>query len=126
MFAPDGVLDANDFDLAGAEFRSATISRTDLTLELGGVRDNSVVTVGFGRLVDRAHKAVQGPTHLDVRALLGDVNGNGAVTAADLARLRKDAARHIVTNRLYDLDLNGAITAADILLARRRLTILFA
>jgi hypothetical protein len=121
VFAPDGTLDANDFDLSGAEFRSATILLADLVLELGGIEDDTVVSVGFGRLVDRTGKPVQGMKHVEVAARFGDVDGSGRVTAADLVILRKAALHRSVQGLIYDLDLSGVVSAADLGLARRRL-----
>lgn len=54
-------------------------------------------------------------------ALIADVNGNGQVTAADVAAIRSQSGQ-VVTAGNYRLDLNGdgVIDAADIIIARAR------
>ena len=123
VFAADGVLDENDFDLVGAAFRSASVSGAVLTLGLGDVEDGSVVTVGFARLADRDGRAVQGSGQVQVEARYGDVDGSGVVNAADALLLRRATAlRTAAPNLLLDLDLSGTVSAADLALLRRRLT----
>jgi hypothetical protein len=125
VFALDRVLDANDFDITGATFRAASIAGNVLTVQLSDIKDGSVVRVGFGRLVNFTGKPVQGPTHVDIAARLGDVNRSGTVNAADLLLLRKVVAHHL-NNLVCDIDLSGRVTPGDIILARRGLARVFA
>jgi phosphoribosylcarboxyaminoimidazole (NCAIR) mutase len=119
--AADGSLDAGDFRVEGATFRSAQIDGPVLTLELAGVLDRGLVTVSFSGLRGVDGAPLQGQTTLKARALYADANGDGAVNAADFAALRGQMPRPPAgADLLRDLDLDGTVTALDLLIVRRR------
>jgi len=64
---------------------------------------------------------------VSVRALAGDVNGNGVVNAVDMLMARRALYRPIGDQTfLADLDPDGLIDAMDLLVIRRKLGTVFA
>jgi hypothetical protein len=123
----DGTLNDNDLGVTGATFRSASVSGRVLTVDLADVQDGSVVVVDYGWLVNRLGLFVQGTTQVSVQSRFGDVDGSGAVNAADLVLLRRaESLRAAPPNLLLDLDLSGSVSATDVVLARRRVPAVFA
>lgn len=60
--------------------------------------------------------------YVTVGSLVGDVNGSGKVTMADLLDVRSHVGQPATgLNAKYDLDLNGEITGADMLIVRQNL-----
>jgi hypothetical protein len=58
---------------------------------------------------------------VQVRALCGDVNGDGRVSAVDLVAVRRRLLRPVgLSDFLLDVDLDGAITTLDLLRVRRQ------
>ena len=54
--------------------------------------------------------------------LLGDTNGNGTVTASDIAQTKSRIGQQIdATNFRSDVNANGYIDAADVALVKSRL-----
>lgn len=118
----DGALSPEDLSITNAAFRSARVAGNVLTLELGGVADGRLVSVGFSGIGDTRGAQLVGDGDVDVLALYGDANRDGAVTRADLSPLRTRLLRAPSTaDLLYDLDLSGAVTAADLSACRRRM-----
>jgi hypothetical protein len=119
--ALDGSLDANDFQIDDATFRSAQVAGSVLTLELDDVLDRSLITVSLTGFAGLDGSTVQGQTTVRARALYGDANGDGIVNAIDLGVLRSRVSRPPTgAGLLFDLDLDGVVTATDLLLVRRR------
>jgi len=64
---------------------------------------------------------VSGDLDIRIGALSGDIDGSGAVTAADVVALRGLAGQSLdATNAQADVDGSGAIVGTDLLLTRRR------
>jgi hypothetical protein len=119
----DGSLDAADFGMTNATFRSAALDGKVLTLELKDVADGALVAVALSGITGTDGAALAGETEVRVRALYGDADRDGAVTARDLLALRARVPRRpSAADLLYDLDLSGSVTAADITTCLRRLS----
>ncbi|NIA21975.1 MAG: hypothetical protein GWP05_08450 [Anaerolineaceae bacterium] len=59
--------------------------------------------------------AISGDTDITIRLLAGDVDGSGAVSAADMAALRNKAGSTVnASSATWDVDSSGAITSADV------------
>ena len=65
-------------------------------------------------VTDSAGQPVTGDRDIRLAVLAGDVDGSGAVTAADLAAIRGQTGQTVdATSSRWDVDRSGAITAAD-------------
>jgi regulation of enolase protein 1 (concanavalin A-like superfamily) len=120
--AEDGALDAGEFLIANADFGSAVFDATGtvLTLTLTGVRDRSVVSVLMAGIADPSGNTLVGDVDVSIRALAGDVNGNGVVNAIDLLMVRRSLFRPAgAESFLADLDADGSIDSVDLVHARR-------
>jgi hypothetical protein len=120
--AADGSLDAGDFAITHANFRSASVAGNVLTLDLADARDCGVVSVALTGIAGTDGAPLAGDSDVQVRALYGDADRDGAVTARDLFDLRARLPRRpSAADLLYDLDLTGSVTAADLVSSLRRL-----
>jgi hypothetical protein len=118
----DGSVGVDNFYLGGATYRSARVSGNVLTLELVGAEDGGSVAVLLTGLGGTDGGRLQGETSVEVRALYGDVDRDGAVALADFMTVRRRAMRVVgPTDFLCDVDCNGMITAADLVAVRRRM-----
>lgn len=95
---------------------SATAIKNGNTVEvtLTGIPDNQRVTVSL--------TGVNGivPAALTMGFLVGDVNGSGLVSAADIAALKARSGLVDINNARFDLATTGIINAASATAARTR------
>jgi hypothetical protein len=122
VVAEDGTLDATEFLIDGASLGSAQLdpSGTILTLTLTGVQDRTTVAVTIGGFADLAGNALVGDSDVSVRALAGDVNGNGVVNEMDFLLARRALFRPLSDQTfLADIDLDGSVDSFDLLHVRR-------
>jgi len=123
--AADGLLDASEFNLSGATFRSVDAEAAPggafvVTLSLVGAANGGLLTVSLSGLSDAAGNALAGDRDVTVRSRFGDVDGSGRVDAADTMLVRAGlTGRRGAWNYLLDLDLSGAINAVDLAYVRR-------
>ena len=118
----DGALGQEDFYITNATYRRAAISGWILTLELDGVADGALVSIDPTGVVGADGRPREIRTAVEVRALYGDLTGDGAVSSADLMLVRGAIAPSArVADLRMDVDLSGSVTAADLLQVRRRL-----
>ena len=85
----------------------------DLVITLTGIADNIRVTVSA--------TGVNGVLNVSraVGFLVGDVNGNRAINAADLSAVKARASPTVNDgNYLFDLNLSGTIDSADLAVAK--------
>ena len=122
--ALDGSLDASEFVLTNATFASVSVDNSPgvfvITLNVAGIIDASMLTVGLNGLSDLAGNGLAGDRDVSVRSLFGDVNGSGGVNNADVLAVRAglDPSATSAWNYLLDLDLGGSVNSRDVLLAR--------
>ena len=91
-----------------------------LTLVLTGINDRSVITVTVGGLADLSGNPLAGDSDVSVRALAGDVNGNGVVDQLDFLFVRRALLRPLTDQTfLADINLDGAVDTIDLLYVRR-------
>ena len=113
--AADGTLDANDFTISNATFSSASISGDTLILNLSAVVNASVVGVSLNGITSISGVNISGDNDLEVRALIGDVSGNGAVNRTDVAQTKfQSGAAATNANFREDVDLSGGIDGTDV------------
>jgi fibronectin type 3 domain-containing protein len=119
--AADGTLDAGEFSLTGAVFAGAVLSGSVIVLDVTGVKNGTLVSVGLRGLVDVDGNALRGQTSVGVRIRQGDVSGDGRVGLSDLLAIRRQLLLPVrATNFVYDVNLDGVVNAADLVEVRRR------
>ena len=72
--AAAGAIGAGNFTITNGTFGSASISANTLTLNLGGVVDQAVVSIALNALTDLAGNALTGVSAINIQTLYGDVN----------------------------------------------------
>ena len=114
IVAADGTIDANEFTITNATFSSASISGNQLTLNLSGVIDQSVVTIVLHGLEDTSGNALGGDNDVAIRALFADVNQDQVVDRSDFALVVQHQRESVDNNNfLLDIDLDGLIRRVD-------------
>ena len=89
-----------------------------LTINLNGITDIQTITVGLFDVNDGSNSTDVG-TRMGV--LLGDVNGNKSVNAADVSLVKSNSGSGIsAANFRSDVNVNGAISAADVSLVKSK------
>ena len=123
VVATDGMISANEFTITNATFSSASISGNEITLNLTGVVDQSVITIALSGIEDTNGTALSGDNDVAIRALLGDVNQNLMVDRSDITVLRAHMNEPVDnTNFVFDLDLNAIVGPHDGRIVRRNKT----
>jgi hypothetical protein len=121
VYSAGGPIGPNNFAISNAEFRAARLDGRVLSVDLGAIADQTEVTVFVEGIVDAGGVELAGFGGVEVRALYGDANREGAVTPADALAVRRQLLRPPrAQDLLLDLDLSGSVSAADWLVARRR------
>ena len=114
IVAADGMISANEFTIANATFSSASISGNELTLNLSGVVDQSVVSIALSGLNSASGAPLSGDSDVEIRALLADADQNRHVNRSDLMLLRQHKDQSVdSSNFVLDLDLDGLIGKGD-------------
>jgi len=114
IVAADGMISSNEFAIANAIFSSASISENELTLNLSGVVDQSVVTIALNGINDTGGIPLSGDKDVEIRALLADANQDRAVGRPDLMLLRAHKGQIVnSSNFVLDLDVDGLIGKGD-------------
>jgi hypothetical protein len=114
IVAADGTISSNEFTIANASFSSASISGNELTLNLTGVVDQSVVSIALNGINSTGGTPLSGDNDVEIRALLADANQDRAVGRPDLMLLRQHKGQSVnSTNFVLDLDLDGLIGKGD-------------
>jgi hypothetical protein len=108
------MISSNEFTIANAIFSSASISGNELTLNLSGVVDQSVVTIALNGINSTGGTPLSGDNDVEIRALLADANQDRAVGRPDLMLLRTHKGQIVnSSNFVLDLDLDGLIGKGD-------------
>ncbi|MBN2582156.1 MAG: Ig-like domain-containing protein, partial [Planctomycetes bacterium] len=97
---------------------------TVLTVALSSLPDADTYTVTVTDVLRSAATgaSVSGDADVSLRMLGGDVDGSGAVTAADLLAVRTAAGQAVTgTTAASDVDESGVVTMTDVMRARSRL-----
>jgi hypothetical protein len=83
-------------------------------VKLGGVADAQHLSLTLNDVTD-SFRYSSSSIGLIFGILLGDTNGNGSVTASDIAQTKTQAGQPVTgANFRTDLNANGAISASDI------------
>jgi hypothetical protein len=83
-----------------------------ITVNLSGVTDGQRITVNLHNVNDGTHT---GDVPASMGVLAGDVNGNGAVNATDVALTKSQAGQPVgMSNFREDVNYNGVINSGDV------------
>ena len=113
----------NSVTVGGAAVTSGTgsmsgfsVSGSQVTVNLTGVTNVQIITVTVFNVNDGTH---MGNVPVSMGVLIGDVNGNAIVNAADVA-LTKSQVGHPVSSSNFreDVNANGTISATDVALVK--------
>ena len=98
---------------------STTVNGSQVIASLTGVANAQQVTVTLSAVNDGAN---MNDVNLPMIILLGDVNGNGGVSASDLSLTKSLLGQPLsVSNFRADVNANGGITSTDVSLVKSRL-----
>src|SRR5207302_10826398 len=83
------------------------------TVSLSSVPKQQTISVTLSNVLDsQSNSGNVAATH---RILIGDVNGNGAVTSSDVSLVKAQVGASVgSTNFRNDVNANGAITSSDV------------
>jgi hypothetical protein len=94
------------------------LGTSEVTINLTGVTDLQTISVGLFDVDDGGNTTDVG-TRMGV--LLGDVNGNKSVNAADVSLAKQNSGSGVsAANFRSDVNINGAITASDVSLVKSK------
>lgn len=79
-----GTPTGSNFSISNGTFGSALIADNILTLNLSGILNQSVITVGLSGITDAIGNPLVGVFGVSIRTLYGDVNQSGSVSVSDL------------------------------------------
>jgi len=114
VVASDGMISSNEFTITNAAFSSASIAGNEITLNLTGVVDQSVVTIALSGIEDMNGTPLSGDNDVAIRALLGDTNQNHTVDKPDYELIEQHLNEAVdSSNFLLDLNLNGTVQKSD-------------
>lgn len=93
-------------------------SETQVTINLTGVANAQVITVGLFDVTDGTHN---GDVGIRMAVLVGDTTANGTVNVTDISQTKSQSG-HAVTadNFRADVTANGVITATDVSLVKSK------
>ncbi|MBM3890585.1 MAG: hypothetical protein FJ388_15845, partial [Verrucomicrobia bacterium] len=115
IMAADGTISANEFTLTNAAYSSASISASNLTLNLASVLDQQWVTVVLNGISDVAGNALSGDRDVVAGALYGDVNGSRRVDVVDFQQTKWRLGQTAnSTNFWFDVNCSGRIDVVDL------------
>ncbi len=93
---------------------NTSVSGNSFTVDLSGVADRQTITVTVNNITDAFGQTLP-PFDLQVKLLLGDVTGNGAVNASDLGQVKANSGAPVnQANFRSDVIPTGMINSSDI------------
>ncbi len=94
------------------------LDNNTMRLTLNNVPDEASyrITISDGAIVE----PLTGDTDCMIRSLVGDVDGDGQVSMADVRLIQSYVGQPASAHPSFDLDLDGAINAADASYAKSR------
>ncbi|MDQ6624568.1 MAG: dockerin type I repeat-containing protein [Verrucomicrobiota bacterium] len=105
---------------AGGEVTSASFSGQTVVVNLSGVTNAQLVTLHMDNVIDEYSQELTNAS-FQVGYLIGDVNGDRTVNAADATGTRNRSGQQTdATNFLTDVNLDGSVNSADATLVRAR------
>jgi hypothetical protein len=91
-----------------------TFSGNTMTVNLSGVIDVQTITVTLSNVTD-SFSQVLPDTAVSVNMLIGDTNGNKAVSASDVAQTKAQSGATVTAaNFREDINASGSVSASDV------------
>lgn len=120
--AADGTLDTSEIALSAGALGPATITGPQMTMSLSGVPDMTCLVITLSGVTDLAgNPLTAGSSVIAVRVLLGDTNGTGSVSVADVNQTRSRSGQLVnASNFRSDTNCSGSISVADVNQVRSR------
>ena len=110
----NAAIDAGIGTIAGAP----TFSGETMTVNLTGVSDVQTLSIRLSNVTDRFAQ-VLADTAVQVRMLVGDTSGNGAVNGTDVSQTKAVSGQTLsATNFRCDINANGTINASDLAIVK--------
>ncbi len=105
-------------DGTGTVSGTPTVSGNTLTVNLTGVTNAQTLTVTLSGVTDQYLQALP-DTPVSMSVLIGDTNGNGAVSSADISQTKAVTGQSATgSNFREDVTVNGTISSSDISLVK--------
>jgi serine protease AprX len=100
---------------------SPTFSGHTMTVNLVGVTDVQRITITLTNVTDEFSQVLP-PTSVNMNVLIGDVNGNKSVNAADVALVKSQVNQAVTaSNFREDVNGDGLISSGDVTLTKSHL-----
>ncbi len=120
---PGGIASVDQISLRSGTIGGASSSfganPRELFVSVTGVPSGQNIVIELNNVRDAAGGVVSASVPLTIGILLGDVNGNGIVTASDISQTKAFSGQILTgANFRADFNLSGTITASDISLAK--------
>jgi hypothetical protein len=121
VMAADGTPDATEVALSSGTVSLAAVSSSQMTVNLSGVADMGCLVITLAGITDQAGNPLTGNNDVRIRVLLGDTNGSGAVSVADVNQTRSRSGQIVgAGNFRSDTNCTGSISVADVNQVRSR------
>jgi hypothetical protein len=99
---------------SGAVAGSPTFAGETMTVPLTGVANAQTLTIGLSGITDSKGRTLA-PMNVRMNVLVGDTNGNNAVTASDIAQTKANVGAPVTqSNFRTDVTANGSINSSDV------------
>jgi hypothetical protein len=117
----NGHIAAQDLQLSAGSINSVSDSSEMVKVEVSGIANGACLTLDLSGVVGLDGTPLSGPTQIRLRALHGDVNGDGEVASGDIAQVKQRSGQATTAeNCRFDLNADGIIASGDITQAKRR------
>jgi hypothetical protein len=115
-FATSVTVDGAQMICGTGQVSDFNVSGSQVTVDLTGVTNAQRISV---RLVSVSDGTNTGDIPISMGVLVGDVNGNGAVNASDVALTKAQVGQAVTSSNFReDVNANGAISATDVALVK--------
>ncbi|MEP6809491.1 MAG: LamG-like jellyroll fold domain-containing protein [Chthoniobacterales bacterium] len=93
-------------------------SGNTMTVQLSGITDVQEIGVNLQQVIDEFGQILPDTT-VNMRVLVGDTNGNGAVSSSDISQIKTQSGAAVsAANFRLDVNANGAISSSDTALVK--------
>ncbi len=110
----------DDVSLSAGIVDDVTIDGNEVTVDLSGVPDATVLTVTFPGIVNDV--GLPSEDELCIRVLAGDVNGDGLVSVTDMVAVRNMLNQPVTARNCHiDVNADGSVSVTDMVAVRNNL-----
>lgn len=121
VMARDNTPDATEVSLSAGVLGAVTIFGSQMIVNLSGVPDMTCLVITLSGITDSDGNLLSGDSDIHICALLGDTNGSGGVSVADVNQTRSRSGQTVnAGNFRSDTNCSGSISVADVNQVRSR------